>query len=543
MEQDQSGRVTLYIILGVVLVLLGIGGYASYGGNGEAYEKEVVRRTNLNSTIEFSGVVVPAQEVDLSFEVTGKVSNIYAEIGDVVAQDESLVALDDRDAQINFLQAKSNLLAEEARLSELLRGTREEELVIQQSEVAQRQQSLMDTEQALYDVLLEGYIVADNALRNNIDELFTDPRTSTPDLVFTTAYIAREGNLETERGRLNDVLEMWNEELTAIRSAQQVSGYDSRYLGVFARGHVATVLAAVNEEVIISDYIQLSRSNLTSVKTFLDDLAFLVNVASSPTETQATIASWKTDVSTARTNVITALQELSTQEKTYNAAKTALSVEQDELLLLEAGSSDEVVAKQRATVAREEALVAEFERAIEKHTLRAPFEGVVVMQELEVGEIVAQREVVVRLNSDATFEIDADVSELDIGALREGLTAAVALDAYPGERFAARIAHIDPAETLISNTPTYGVTLLFEEEDSRIRSGMTTTVLLNVVLKEDILAVPARALEIRNGNLIVQVETSEGIVESAVVTGLRDTNGFVEIREGLSEGDRILVRP
>ena len=117
------------------------------------------------------------------------------------------------------------------------------------------------------------------------------------------------------------------------------------------------------------------------------------------------------------------------------------------------------------------------------------------------------------------------------------------LDAYGSDVFFnATVAKIDPAETLIDNVATYKITLGFLEKDERVRSGMTANIDVLSAKKENVLVVPARAVIDKDGVKTVRVAGADGAVsERSIETGLKGSDGQIEILSGLSESERIVV--
>lgn len=127
--------------------------------------------------------------------------------------------------------------------------------------------------------------------------------------------------------------------------------------------------------------------------------------------------------------------------------------------------------------------------------------------------------------------------------LAVGGAARVAFDAYPTAVFPAKIVRVDPAETVVSGVPTYKAVFVFLKADQRIRSGLTATVDIVADDRSGALAVPQRAVSTRGRDAFVSVVGSDGVTsERRVGVGLRDVLGYVEILEGLAEGERVVAR-
>jgi RND family efflux transporter MFP subunit len=166
----------------------------------------------------------------------------------------------------------------------------------------------------------------------------------------------------------------------------------------------------------------------------------------------------------------------------------------------------------------------------------------VTKQSAKAGEIISANSIVVSLLSVANFEIEANIPEADIAKVNRGNISVITLDAYGRDvEFQAKVVSIDPAETIIEGVATYKTIFQFIEEDERIKSGMTAKITISTDKREGVIAIPQRAIIRRNGSLLVKILEGENIKESTIETGLRGSDGHVEIISGVSEGDKIIT--
>jgi RND family efflux transporter MFP subunit len=120
--------------------------------------------------------------------------------------------------------------------------------------------------------------------------------------------------------------------------------------------------------------------------------------------------------------------------------------------------------------------VAEVE--LDKTFIRAPFAGAILRKEAEVGEIVSPipssggltRGAIVTMANLATLEVEVDVNEGYVARAREGMRAAITLDAYPGDRYSGRVRQIVP--TADRSKATVLVKVAFDSLDSRVLPEM-----------------------------------------------------------------------
>ena len=189
-----------------------------------------------------------------------------------------------------------------------------------------------------------------------------------------------------------------------------------------------------------------------------------------------------------------------------------------------------------------EASVLNLQAQLAKTVIRSPIAGIVTKQDAKAGEIAGAGIVLTSVISDAKYEIEANVAEADIAKIKIGDEANITLDAYGNDIvFTATAASIDPAETIIDGVPTYRTTLQFKENDARIKSGMTANTDISGAKREDVLYISGRAISGKGASKTVNLIEGETAREVNIETGLRGSNGDVEIISGLKEGDKVKV--
>ena len=144
--------------------------------------------------------------------------------------------------------------------------------------------------------------------------------------------------------------------------------------------------------------------------------------------------------------------------------------------------------------------------------------------------------------SKSGFEIESFVPEADIAKVKIENQAKLTLDAYgDNEWFDAKVVSIDPAETIIENVATYKIVLHFLNGNDKIKSGMTANIDIATAVREDIIAVPQRAVITSGREKFVRVLSDNAFKEVRVTTGIRGSDGRIEIQEGLQVGDRVII--
>jgi RND family efflux transporter MFP subunit len=479
-----------------------------------AYEFITVQRRDLAQQVNVTGRVEPIQDVQLAFEKGGTVLHTFAEVGDSVQTGQTIVELDSSELNTQLLQQQAALESEQAKLAELHRGTRTEEVQIQKVKVANAKTALADTIQNLIDKINDAYTKADDAIRNNVDPMYIDPRSQTPKLNFIAKSSQLTINLEWSRLLLEERIVSWNMSLASLTKTSDISIYSKD----------ATL-------------------HLIALTSFLDQLAFTVNEATPASlVTQTMIDSWKTNISTARTNINTAANNITLAEEKFRNANSNLILAKQELTLQEAGTAPEQVTAQEAHVKKAKANVQNYQVQIKKMTLKTPIAGVITQQDAKVGEIITANTPMVSVISESQFQIEASVPEADITKINIGDIANITLDAYGRDIiFQSITTKIDPGETIIDGIPTYKVTFQFLKPDTRIKPGMTANIDITTATRKNILAIPQRALIRQSGNKFVRILAGAEVQQIQIETGLQASDGNIEILRGLTEGDKVIT--
>lgn len=512
------------VIVPAVIVISIIGGVVYLGRNkAPKVEFMVAGKRDLVQEASVTGRVTPAEDVELAFEVSGKVSRIYARVGDKVNPGATIVALENAGILAELLQAEANLESEQARFAELQKGSRPEE--ISQAEITLNNVKL----KAEVDIK-EDYDAALTAAQKAVNV------GKTALLTLTDIQSAHFFTNDQEGFKIADA------KAAAIKSllgAVDAGRWPSDSISVLEGGAFGTVRSAV---------LNPSFENIDSALSATVSAMQLVKIALETVPVQSDFtATEKTDLSSEKTNVSSEITTMSTKDQAIAVQKVtnanAISAAQASLDLIKAGTVPEQISAEAAKVKAAEANKKNVQAQVLKTFLMAPIRGVVTKQDAVVGEIVSANSPVVSLISLAKFEIEANVPEADIAKIKIGNTAKVTLDAYGNEViFEAKVTKIDPAETIIDGVATYKTTLQFATEDERIKSGMTANVDVLGETREGVIAVPARAVFTKGGEKFVRLLADDGSTrEVKVTTGFRGSDGNIEITEGVAEGDKVVT--
>ncbi len=190
--------------------------------------------------------------------------------------------------------------------------------------------------------------------------------------------------------------------------------------------------------------------------------------------------------------------------------------------------------------------------AVDYTVIRAPFDGVILSKSANVGDIVTpfssatdSKGAVVTMADMSTLEVEADVSEANIGKIKVGQPAEIVLDALPDSRFRGRISRMVP--TIDRAKATVMTKVKFDEIDPRILPEMSSKVsfLSQEVTAEQqkpLVAVNADAIVQRDGRTVVFVVRDGKAVAVPVTPGIK-VGDTTAITGAVKSGERAVAHP
>lgn len=176
---------------------------------------------------------------------------------------------------------------------------------------------------------------------------------------------------------------------------------------------------------------------------------------------------------------------------------------------------------------------------VESLNVTTPIDGTIVDISVEENdEIEATQELIVVSNFNKN-KLIISVDELDINKVTIGQSAVVEVDALPDTKINGEVVALDYEGVASNGVTTYDVTIEVENFEG-IKAGMTATATIYLEKKEGVLIIPAESLNSTNGRQTVMVMENGEPTMKRVTTGVNNGT-FVEIIEGLEEGDQIVI--
>ena len=258
-------------------------------------------------------------------------------------------------------------------------------------------------------------------------------------------------------------------------------------------------------------------------------------------------------------------QQLDEKQSIWKAARARLESAKANLAAagasLAKGRSQVAVAAAKVEESQSNLLVLEASRdlaraTLEKTEIRAPFDGVVVLKDAEVGEVVSPnsqagsnaRGSVATMVDFASLEVQAEVPETTLKAVKLHAPARIFLDAFPNQPYRGRVDRIWP--TANRQKATIEVRVVFEEPDDKLRPEMGVRVVFVADDSEAEATVPGDDAVLIAADAVVRIEGRDHVfVVERDVARLRPVElggrraDRVVVKKGLAAGEAIVRRP
>lgn len=203
---------------------------------------------------------------------------------------------------------------------------------------------------------------------------------------------------------------------------------------------------------------------------------------------------------------------------------------------------EKAVQAQRSNVAASKANVARLQDVQGYRVVKAPFDGVITLRNVDVGALVTTGTTLLyRISQTETLRTYVNVPQDNASSIHVGQSARLTLSNFPGRHFLGKVART--ANALDPSSRTMLVEVDVPNSDGALFPGMYTEVDLGNAVANPPLTVPAQALVVRTDGAQVAVVQPGGILHLQKVTIGRDYGDRVEIVQGVTQGTTILSAP
>ena len=182
----------------------------------------------------------------------------------------------------------------------------------------------------------------------------------------------------------------------------------------------------------------------------------------------------------------------------------------------------------------------------------APVDGTIISREIDIGQPVAasfQAPELFTIAQDLTkMQIEVNVSEADIGEVKEGQDVEYTLDGYPDSTFYGKVTQVRLDSTTTSNVVTYTVIVSVNNDDLKLKPGMTANVSIITKRSENVMCAPSIALKYspetnsqRYKNQGIWILENNKPVRIDIKQGASDDSNIEILSGKLKIGDEVII--
>lgn len=519
-----------YQVSAMLLVLAIVGLFFLSGEKTAVVEEEPRARTVsvlsiadivANTTpLPVVGKVESKSEAELRTETSGRVTNVYYQLGDTVGAGRIIAEIENSAQRAAVTQAEGVLDSAKAALARLENGSRTESQDITKVSAQSAATALSEARSATVNTIATAYNTNDDVIYSKLDTMFSNPRSSVPRLNVQTSDSALKNQVEQQRIVIEQILDA-----QAARRDRVTATSD-----LFAE-------------------LELAQEETRAIRTFVDLLSSALNKGiATQNVTQEEINGYISLASAARSTLATALGTLSGAAQDLNSKATQSAVAERQVNQDTTGRSEEIATAQAALKQAQGAYSAALS-ALEKTIVRAPIGGTLNSLSISRGDYVSPLQSVAVVSNNNALEILTYVSEDDRNTIAEGTEVRIEQTTGTITKIASAI---DPTTKKIEvRIAVADQTTLTNGESVRIEIPRVQTTRTNAARA---IAIPVEAIKIEANRAIVFTVSPESTLvahpieigtllgDKVEVTGISDDTRIVLDVRGLKEGQEVAVQ-
>ncbi len=425
---------------------------------------EETNTRSVNTSFGFvtaEGEFTPMRSADLSFQTGGNIAEILTFEGAEVSAGDPLLRLDAvplenalRQAEAGKAAAEAALQAAEARLAVAESG-------VARAEAAQKA-AVAQLELVRSGATPEEIAAAEKNLAAAEAAIVTSAGNRDAAVRVSDAQVqAAEAQLASAQAEVDQLQESYDDIIDLCIDLPDGS-------------EICPLYGPVEEQTRFT--LEAAKANLAAARTAVDE----ARAGATPAEaylasTGVSLAMAQRDQAQAQLDLTMAgVREEKIQEAQVGVDQADVGIEQARVQVTLAEAA---VAQAKAEVVKAAANVESARKALDRVTLKAPFDGRIGNINVEIGELVGPGTSVIQFGDFEGWQVKTtDLTELDVVGVKLGLPAEVRVDALPGEVLEGTVTDIAAVSELVRGDVTYPVTIKLDETDLPLRWGMTATV-------------------------------------------------------------------
>ncbi|MBI4338907.1 MAG: efflux RND transporter periplasmic adaptor subunit [Chloroflexi bacterium] len=291
--------------------------------------------------------------------------------------------------------------------------------------------------------------------------------------------------------------------------------------------------------------IAVAQANLTQTQADLATLLAGPDPIDVDAKAQAVVVA-EANLSQAQADLATLLAgpdpiDVDAKAQAVVVAEANLSQAQADLATLLAGSDALDAELREKDVASSQAALDTALQRLDGATIKSPLAGIVAVVNIVAGQNVSASTQAVQVVDPTLVEMNGNVNEVDVLFVREGTSAAVTMDALPGQTLNGTVTYVSSGASTQQGVVSYPVSIQLQVPAGiQLREGLSATA--NIVIREEsnVLLVPNQAIYGSFQQPTVKVMNNGKVVERTVTLGNTD-DFWVVVKDGLAQGDKVVL--
>jgi HlyD family secretion protein len=538
------------VLSGFIIIVVLVAGYFIYKNFSSSsvttkYITSAAAKGNLTVSVSGTGQVSASSQVDIKPKTSGDVVRVAATNGQTVKKGDILVQLDSSDAQKTIRDAEVSLESAKLSLEKLKQPASELSLIQAENSLVQVQ----ETKQTAIDNLEKIYEDAFNTAAN----AFLDLPTIITGLQDTLLGSTLGNNGQWNKDYYVDAIKSYDDNILAKKYSDDAyeayqkarAAYDKSfddYKSVSRSSDTSVIEVLINETYETTRSIAEAAKSENNLIQFYEDKLTERNLKyNSLADTY--ISSLNTYIGKTNThllNLLSAKSGIQTGKDDITNADRSIAEKTTSLAELKAGADPLDIKAQELSIQQKENALLDAREKLSDYYIRAPFDGVIASVDVKVGDSASSGTAVATIVTKQQMA-EITLNEVDLANVKIGQKVTITFDAVTGLTITGTVAEIDSIGTVSQGVVSYGVTIAFDVQDDRIKSGMSMSADIITESKIDVLLVPATAVKTANETSYVQVLVNGTPQQKVITTGLSDDKN-IEVMSGLNEGDAVITQ-
>lgn len=525
------------VVIGLILAIVVLGGVGFLAMQQMAAQKKTnpdkdpnfskVDRGEIALRVVETGTVDAVKSVELKSRASGRLARLLTDEGESVTSGQLVAVIDPQETELRVQQ-------DMAQLSGARSGVARTGIEIEQQRIALREAYRQAVSRL--DVLRQELRIQPELTRSTISQAKAQ---------LELAQKAKENLVSVLHPNQRNEMTLAVED-AKIGAETSQREYD-RQKDLESRGYVAgrTVESARLQAELDRSRLNIARTNLSRL-----DTQQRLELGRAEDEIRSARASYD--------RAVAGQIQDGTKRKEYEQAVSAVETARANLLQVEALRKSRE--QGQATVSQLSSVLADSQRQLRETQVRAPFDGVVTKRFIEVGDLVTGLSAftagtsILRVEDRSVMRVRLEMNEIDVARIQENMKAQIEIDALPKQKLSGYVKRIAPASTTIASTSQqtiastdavvkYQVEIYLDRSIPEIRTGMSAKCTLEVFKRANTLRLPIAFVgkDDKGSYVMIPADSKDPKAKptrKSVTIGV-STGAFIEIVEGLKEGDRV----